>query len=255
MLQFHIGSGDTIWLWTDPWDTLGPLGLVFPRGPALTGLPRDSKLSTVIDGLSWQWPSTSSPILQLIQDVLPPILGGPDSITWCSTNNRFSTSSAYQIFMPESTKVPWYSLFHRPLKIPRNQFIMWLASLDKLSNRDKTWLNLPSQTCCLCNMDVLETCSHLFFECDISWQCLTLLQTRTKFSWPRTQWRQGLLWASARLRGRHLINAAYCAALASLVYHIWKERNCRRFTGLTTTQNQSLQMWRNIFDFEFLVKI
>ncbi|KAL0402263.1 UNVERIFIED_CONTAM: hypothetical protein Slati_4256200 [Sesamum latifolium] len=77
-LQFHIGNGDTIWLWTDPWHSLGPLVLVFPRGPALTGLPFDYKLSSVIAGMSWQWPSTSSPVLQIIQDVLLPILGGQD---------------------------------------------------------------------------------------------------------------------------------------------------------------------------------
>ncbi|KAL0434990.1 UNVERIFIED_CONTAM: hypothetical protein Sradi_0206900 [Sesamum radiatum] len=42
-------------------------------------------------------------------------------------------------------------------------------------------------------------------------------------------------WGLERYRGKHLISASYRATLASLVYHIWKERNGRRFSNITTT--------------------
>ncbi|KAK4384692.1 hypothetical protein Sango_3035300 [Sesamum angolense] len=35
--------------------------------------------------------------------------------------------------------------------------------------------------------------------------------------------------ASSRWRGKHVVNAAYRSLLASIVYHIWQERNARRF--------------------------
>ncbi|KAL0455542.1 UNVERIFIED_CONTAM: hypothetical protein Slati_0893400 [Sesamum latifolium] len=36
-------------------------------------------------------------------------------------------------------------------------------------------------------------------------------------------------WASTRWRGRHMVNASYKALLASLIYHLWEERNRRIF--------------------------
>ncbi|KAL0354745.1 UNVERIFIED_CONTAM: hypothetical protein Sradi_3921400 [Sesamum radiatum] len=41
---------------------------------------------------------------------------------------------------------------------------------------------------------------------------------------------QDIIWASRRWRGKHLINAASRALLASIVYYIWRERNNRVFS-------------------------
>ncbi|KAL0282973.1 UNVERIFIED_CONTAM: hypothetical protein Sradi_7244300 [Sesamum radiatum] len=42
-------------------------------------------------------------------------------------------------------------------------------------------------------------------------------------------WEHGIQWAASRWRGKHVVNAAFRSLLASLVYHIWQERNSRHF--------------------------
>ncbi|KAL0367292.1 UNVERIFIED_CONTAM: hypothetical protein Sradi_3619300 [Sesamum radiatum] len=42
-------------------------------------------------------------------------------------------------------------------------------------------------------------------------------------------WDLAIRWASTRWRGRHIVTASYRALLASLIYHIWEERNYRIF--------------------------
>ncbi|KAL0453963.1 UNVERIFIED_CONTAM: hypothetical protein Slati_1374400 [Sesamum latifolium] len=53
MLQYVVGNGDSFMLWADPWHLLGALGVWFPRAPRVTGLPRDSRLSSVIFEGNW----------------------------------------------------------------------------------------------------------------------------------------------------------------------------------------------------------
>ncbi|KAL0445014.1 UNVERIFIED_CONTAM: LINE-1 retrotransposable element O protein [Sesamum latifolium] len=66
-------------------------------------------------------------------------------------------------------------------------------------------------------------------------RCLIILKERVKFGWPFIQWNRGVEWGTARYRGKHLITAAYRATLASLVYHIWRERNSRRFYSTSSS--------------------
>ena len=36
-------------------------------------------------------------------------------------------------------------------------------------------------------------------------------------------------WAARKWRGKHIVNVAYCALLGAYIYHIWRERNLKRF--------------------------
>ncbi|KAL0284590.1 UNVERIFIED_CONTAM: hypothetical protein Sradi_7192800 [Sesamum radiatum] len=146
-LRFHIGNGDTIWLWTDPWHSLGPLVLV-SSGSCLPKRP------------SSHWPSI-----------------------------RFQTLFRYS----------------------RHELAMALYLITSPPNYSR---RAPAHS---------------------RRQCLSLLRSRVKFPWPHTHWSLGVVWALVKFIGRHMINAAYRAALASSVYHIWQERNNRRFTGLSST--------------------
>ncbi|KAL0451455.1 UNVERIFIED_CONTAM: hypothetical protein Slati_1123600 [Sesamum latifolium] len=62
-----------------------------------------------------------------------------------------------------------------------------------------------------------------------SQHCMVRIRERVKFLLPHTGWQRGIEWASSRWRGNHVVNAAYKALLASLVYYIWQERNRCRF--------------------------
>ncbi|KAL2252018.1 UNVERIFIED_CONTAM: hypothetical protein Sindi_2324100 [Sesamum indicum] len=53
--------------------------------------------------------------------------------------------------------------------------------------------------------------------------------------WPNRDWANDIEWASRRWRGKHIVNTAYRALLASSVYHIWRERNLRHFEHIERT--------------------
>ncbi|KAL2253036.1 UNVERIFIED_CONTAM: hypothetical protein Sindi_0098300 [Sesamum indicum] len=216
MVDYQIGDGRKFHLWQDPWHYLGPLIEIFPCGPRLLRLEESAKLSMVISGGEWQWPLITDFECLEITHVLSTIRGGDDRI------------SLYSLFDPPGPKVGWASLLSGSLKIPRHLFILWLAILGKLPMTDKPWLSHFGD-CILCNEGATETHSHLFFQCRFSRQCLTVIQRKVRFHWPNRDWVNDIEWASHRRRGKHIVNIAYRALLAFSVYHIWRERNIRRF--------------------------
>ncbi|KAL2237656.1 UNVERIFIED_CONTAM: hypothetical protein Sindi_0957300 [Sesamum indicum] len=236
MVDYKIGDGRRFYLWQDPWHHLGPLRDTFPRGPRLLRLEESTKLCTVISGGEWQWPPITDFECLEITHTLPTIYGGEDHIIWRFDHGIPTTQTLYRLFDPPGPKVDWYSLLSGSLKIPRHLFILWLAILGKLATTDKPWL-VHLGPCILCNDGATETHDHLFFQCRFSRQCITEIQKIIRFSWPNRDWMTDIIWASRRWRGQHIINMSYRALLASCVYHIWKERNLRRFEQTERTPN------------------
>ncbi|KAL0355351.1 UNVERIFIED_CONTAM: hypothetical protein Sradi_3982000 [Sesamum radiatum] len=227
-IRFLVGDGMTFSLWKDPWHKLGPLVHLFPRRPNLTRMDVVAPLASVIINGQWVWPvqgyrCNSIEFLQILHS-LPTIHGGVDRVEWKHNGGTFSTASVYDHFRTPGPKIGWSSLLSGVFKIPRNSFILWLAILGKLSTLDKPWLShlvdgLP------------ETHDHLFFECTYARQCLASIRRQTRFPWPYHDWRRNILWASRAWRGKHIVHSALRAPLASITYHIWQERNRRRFQG------------------------
>ncbi|KAK4384283.1 hypothetical protein Sango_3076100 [Sesamum angolense] len=116
-----------------------------------------------------------------------------------------------------------------PFKIPKNCFILWLAIMGRLSTLDKPWLHHIGGFCILCPDGVPETHDHLLFSCSFSRRCLAIIRQQILFSMAPLGLATWGSMASSRWRGKHVVNAAYRSLLASLVYHIWQERNFRRF--------------------------
>ncbi|KAL2247317.1 UNVERIFIED_CONTAM: hypothetical protein Sindi_2584000 [Sesamum indicum] len=168
----------------------------------LLRLEESAKLSTVINGGEWQWPLITDFECLEITHVLPTIRGGDDRIVWRFDQGRPTTQSLYSLFDLPGPKVGWTLLLSGSLKIPRHLFILWLAILGKLPTTDKP---------------------------GFSRQCLTTIRRKVRFHWPNRDWVNDIEWASHRWRGKHIVNIAYRALLASSVYHIWRERNIRRF--------------------------
>ncbi|KAL0304923.1 UNVERIFIED_CONTAM: putative ribonuclease H protein [Sesamum calycinum] len=104
-----------------------------------------------------------------------------------------------------------------------------------LSTMDQPWVPNAGNGCVLCDGQSTETHDHLFFNCWFSKRCLTILKEKVKFQWPYLEWKQGITWASKKWRGNHLVNAALRATLAALVYHIWAERNNRKFAATSSS--------------------
>ncbi|KAL0367299.1 UNVERIFIED_CONTAM: hypothetical protein Sradi_3620000 [Sesamum radiatum] len=57
----------------------------------------------------------------------------------------------------------------------------------------------------------------------------------TFFPWPVRDWPAAVQWAARGWRGKHMVNASFRALLASLVYHLWHERNRRIFQHTSRT--------------------
>ncbi|KAL0455446.1 UNVERIFIED_CONTAM: LINE-1 reverse transcriptase [Sesamum latifolium] len=228
-VEYLVGNGHSFSLWHDPWHSLGSLIHRFPRGPQLTGTAAHDSLDTVILDGEWNWPPiTDFQCLEIVQS-LPSMQSGEDCIRWHPTGSTMMSRDAYTMLRPPGPKVAWYSLLLGPFKIPRNNLVMWLAILQRLSTLDKPWLQHGDGTCILCTDRCLETHSRLFFRCHFARQCLNTVRHFVSFPWLFRGWEIDILWAARRWRGKHLINAAYRTLLSSLVYHIWQERNRRRF--------------------------
>ncbi|KAL0347638.1 UNVERIFIED_CONTAM: hypothetical protein Scaly_1779800 [Sesamum calycinum] len=75
----------------------------------------------------------------------------------------------------------------------------------------------------------VETHSHHFSKCPYSRSCPQRIMQIIRFRWPNCNWKANVAWASIKLRGHHVVNAGNRALLASLAYHIFQERNRRRF--------------------------
>ncbi|KAK4381838.1 Transposon TX1 uncharacterized protein [Sesamum angolense] len=194
-----------------------------------------ANLSVVIADNTWRWPPITDIAYLKITQLLPPIHDGRNSITWDSTGGDFTNATAYHLFRPPGPKVDWHSLLLGLFRIPRNCFMLWLAILGRLSTMDKPWLQHLDGQCVLCSDGSLETHDHLLYACTYSRLCITTIRRLIRFHWPYMEWKWGIQWATSHWRGNHVVNGAYRSLPASLVYHIWQERNTRRFQHKTRT--------------------
>ncbi|KAJ6672459.1 hypothetical protein OIU85_013767 [Salix viminalis] len=93
---------------------------------------------------------------------------------------------------------------------------------------------LPSATtedqrCRLCH-DQVESHAHLFFACNFSLRVRWLVSNKAKMHWPNLPWDELLEWLQQRTTptGNIMLWVSFLV-LSSMVYHIWQERNRRRF--------------------------
>ncbi|KAL2226567.1 UNVERIFIED_CONTAM: hypothetical protein Sindi_2015400, partial [Sesamum indicum] len=215
VVDYCIGDGTSFYIWQDPWHPLGSLIDRFPRAPNLLGLDLSTKLSSIICGGEWRWPTITDFECLEITHVLPPIHGEAESINWRVDGGQPSTKALTRLFDPPGTK------------IPRHLFILWMVILGKLPTTDKPWLSHLGD-CVLCDRR-MENHTYLFFQCRYSRRCLSEIRKLVRFPWPNRDWANDIDWATRKWRGKHIVNLAYRALLASCVYHIWRERNLRRF--------------------------
>ncbi|KAL0444942.1 UNVERIFIED_CONTAM: hypothetical protein Slati_2216900 [Sesamum latifolium] len=171
-ITYRIGSANSFSLWHDPWHDLGPLIIRFPQGPRHSATSPAAPLSRVIRDGSWHWPPIINMESMDITHFLPPIYGGQDRVIWTGPRDSFSFAAAYDVFLPPGPKVDWSSLLVGSLKIPRHQFILWLAILGRISTLDRPWLQHLGTDCVLCQASTLETHYHLFFLCPFAVECL-----------------------------------------------------------------------------------
>ncbi|KAL0455382.1 UNVERIFIED_CONTAM: hypothetical protein Slati_0877400 [Sesamum latifolium] len=234
-VSYHVGSGEGFWLWQDPWHPLGPLIHHFPSSPRVVGIPLEAKVSVVIDEDGRNWPLiTDIEHMEIVEQL--PQLGNSDTIGWTSAGRVFSITEAYSLFQPPDPTVCWHGLLRGPFRIPRNCFILWLAILERLSTLNRAWWTGPDLE------REIESHAHLFFQCEYSRVCLRILEAEVRFRVPWFGWQHTIVWSSRRWRGKHPWNATSRALFASVVYHIWMERNKRRFGNVFTNPEHTARL-------------
>ncbi|KAL0440687.1 UNVERIFIED_CONTAM: putative ribonuclease H protein [Sesamum radiatum] len=176
-LIYQVGNGTTFKLWQDIWHQQGPLSIAFPRGPEVTGWPLNSFLSRALQHGHWSWPNHNDPDISEIVSQLPLVhQNSPDTIMWRHASGQFSVKSATELIQPPNDRVVWHGLLQGRYKIPRHNFILWLAILEKLSTLDKHWISRGDNGCVLCDGQYVESHDHLFFNCLYTRRCLQIVQ-------------------------------------------------------------------------------
>ncbi|KAJ6407013.1 hypothetical protein OIU84_010517 [Salix udensis] len=152
-----------------------------------------------------------------------------DTYKWNgNSTGKFSIRSVWHQLRPINPKVAGASLLWHAWHIPRFSFILWLAARGRLRTMDRLHGN-SQRVCVLCNGHD-ENHDHLFFGCSFSSSIWLDISSRAQIVWQAGNWSQA--WQDIAVRCSNKNNPRHRLvglALASSIYHIWKERNKRIF--------------------------
>lgn len=133
-------------------------------------------------------------------------------------------------------KSPFYNVVWLFGHIPRYSVSTWLAILNRLTTADRLVLiAINSSPCCsLCNYS--ESHDHLFFNCPYSMQIWEYISLKICVSWT-PQSRSGWISTLSGLLGKSLRTTIIKLTFPTTVYHVWLERNCRKFQNVSCPAN------------------
>lgn len=92
------------------------------------------------------------------------------------------------------------------------------------------WNSSTDMKCPLCNI-VNDSHGHLFFECDYSKEIWTRLKDRLGQSYLSDSWESVIVQFENKPKNNTIGSVLRRIVLATVVYHIWRERNSRLFRG------------------------
>ncbi|KAM6563596.1 hypothetical protein CsatB_023594 [Cannabis sativa] len=147
--------------------------------------------------------------------------------------DKYTIAAGYCMFSPTPIKINWCKEVWGRLNTPKHCIILWLAMLNRLKTKDRL-LKMGLQiegSCCLCETQQ-ETSQHLFFECCFS--CSRLQEIKCWLGWNATSNSLPMLlrWVQ-RAKLSKFRKLVYQAAIAALVYAVWKLRNGKIWQGNT----------------------
>ena len=154
---------------------------------------------------------------------------------WKDKNGKivdYSTKTVYNTLSQSGRVVKWNKVVWFSQCNPRMAFILWMAMRCKLQTQDRImrWNNDTNMKCALCN-NVQDSHNHLFFECLYSKHIWSCLKKKLRKEWLTDTW-ENIMEQFANDPCNNTINSVLARiTLETAVYHIWKERNTRIFTG------------------------
>lgn len=242
-MRCQIKNGASASFWYDTWTLLGPLiSVVGDSGPRMLRLRKGATVSEASAEGSWRLPAARSPEVETLQIVLtstppPSSSHGEDQFLWRKADGsfgpKFSSKITWEYIRQHSPHVYWSKVVWFRENIPRTAFTAWLVLLRRLPTRDRLrrWgMNVPAG-CVLCSSG-LETHHHLFFECEYS-SSIWLHFARPFVTGPPLD-----VHSVAALLSRNRLDPKASSVikliLQSAIYLIWRERNARIFTSVST---------------------
>lgn len=231
-IKRSIGNGETTYFWSCNWSPFGRIADFF-RGDsaARTGIPSSFTLAELWEIDHWTLPpARSDKQVRLYTFMLSlTITEYSDSYLWCpggSYKASYSTRDVYNLLREEQPSVGWYNEVWFSRGIPRHRFLAWLMALNRSPTRDRLlqWGVISDGSCLLCN-NSLESRSHLFFDCNFSWDLWSSSSQRLRFSSSRL-WEEILL-ELRNFVGNRAAKTILLLAWQATIYVIWSERNSR----------------------------
>lgn len=157
----------------------------------------------------------------------------PNTNAWLDGSGQYTAAKGYEWLRPKQGRVLWYHVVWHKYKIPKCSFITWLTLNERLLSKDRLLKlgQVVDQVCVLCNQ-ANETIPHLFFACEFTKEiCTSVLveicqESGHSLSWGA--WQPWLLnWKGSR-KAKEKLKLAF----TTVIYHCWRERNARIFSGI-----------------------
>ncbi|GJZ93434.1 RNA-directed DNA polymerase, eukaryota, reverse transcriptase zinc-binding domain protein [Tanacetum coccineum] len=235
-VMYEIGNGNTISVWYDRWNPIGPIGdFISQRELYDARLPISAKISDVISGNQWKWPSDWIDKFPLMHNIISPpsLIEKEDRVVWITNNGlkvKYSTMQAWLDMREDWPIVEWKNVVWFNQMIPKHWFILWLAIQKKLLTQDRIekWNKGGVMLCGFCNT-IRDSHEHLFFQCDFAnkvWKEVVKLSYKAS---PQMQLEDLCDDLGKRNMGSKFGNVVDKLMLAATVYYIWQERNTRIF--------------------------
>jgi hypothetical protein len=155
-------------------------------------------------------------------------------------SGKFTIDSAWDFLRDSRPTDTMYHLIWFPEHVPRQAFILWIASMGRLHTMDRLLSHqiISSATCALCGLHT-ETHNHLFFQCTYSASVWRNITEKTLVNWPNMDWLCLLQWAATTFRKKkdfsHYLSRL---ALSVTIYFLWYERNNRIFSQIFRSGQQ-----------------
>jgi hypothetical protein len=169
-LRFEVGDRENIHLWLDFWH---PVGILLEKYGFRTVYDAQSSVearlsSAINDGERFGRPARSEALVDIQSRLTEIRLGHCDNPIWtASRKGIYVSSDTWEALREKRDQIEWWRLVWFPLAIPKQAFILWLATKNRLVTgvRLLSWGYRGDIQCCFCR-NQMESRNHLFFVDD-----------------------------------------------------------------------------------------
>ncbi|KAK9698357.1 hypothetical protein RND81_08G098700 [Saponaria officinalis] len=171
---------------------------------------------TVGPNMSWSW--------KRICQVKEKMESGYVGDWWVALGGEYSVQKGYSWLRPgDGDPVSWRHFVWNRLALPKQSFMSWIIVQNRLLTKCRMvhMGAVIDLNCAICGNDI-EDQQHLFFRCEFSSRCITLLAQKLGILFPFSSARDW--WMTYRF-GSLFQKKFVRAAIVALSYYIWRARN------------------------------